>query len=702
MSAPTEGLAFGLFSSFKLVRQAENTECGLACLAMVAQHFGHEVSVLTLRRTFESSARGLTVRDLALTAEQLGMTTRAVRCDLHDLPKLRLPAILHWNLGHFVVLHAVKRGRLQIADPSLGHLSMTVEQASPHFTGIAIEVARTPQFERRDAQSRLSVRKLIRFTPAMTGSFVQALLLSVLLQIALLSVPLYMQLAIDEGVQRGDADILTVLLVAVLAVTVFAGLTSFLRGLTVQYITQSISFDMNSTVFNHLVRLPMSFFQKRQVGDLQQRFRSLVPIQQALGTASVTSIIDGALVIVVLLLMFFYSGILTFAAIAFVLASVIVRLTSLRASRNAASAVMVAEAREQSRFLETLRAMATIKVNAVEGARGDTWMGNNASTINAQIRRGNITQITTSLTQVIGGASDAIILFLGAKLALSGQITIGVLTAFLAYKQLFTTRVTALVDQLIMFALLDVQLDRVADIALSDREAKIDDAAHTDELLQGKIELRNVSFRYSRHDPWVFQSLNLTISPGEFVAITGPSGGGKTTLLRILVGFNTPSMGAVLFDDRELGEWGPRPIREQISLVLQDDQLFAGTLLDNITLFSSDPDLDRVERAIEKAALTAEIKALPMGLGTLIGDMGSLLSGGQKQRVLIARALYRQPRILIMDEGTSHLDLEREKLINTALKELRITRIVVAHRPETIAAADKVLRLSQSKLQIAL
>ncbi|UUL84028.1 peptidase domain-containing ABC transporter [Sphingomonas qomolangmaensis] len=698
---PSPWLDFGLFNSFRLIRQAETSECGLACIAMIANHHGLRVEVSELRRTHEMSVRGSTARDLALTADRLGMSTRTVRCELEDLAKLRLPAIVHWDLGHFVVLHRVRGRKLFIADPSSGLRSYDMLEASPHFSGVAIEMAPAPHFQRQQSEPALSLRKLLRISPTLAFSFAQALLLSLLMQAALLAVPVYMQLVIDEGLQRGDRDILVLLLLAVIAVTCFVAIASFIRGLTVQFITQLLAFDMNSAVFHHLVRLPLSYFQKRQVGDLQQRFRSLLPIQQALGSGAVTGIIDGVLSLATAALMMVYSLPLALCVLMFVTLPVLIRLLSLSASRNAAGMALAAEAREQTRFLETLRAIATIKVNAAETPREDFWRSSAASNINAQVKRGNILQVTGAINQLIAGLGDAIIIFLGARMVLAGELTIGVLTAFIAYKQLFASRVTAFTEQVITFTLLDVQLERVADIVTSPREAKIDEHALEGEVIRGDVELRDVSFRYSGFDPLILDNVNLSVAAGEFVAITGPSGGGKSTLLRLLIGLSQPTSGMVLIDGKPLATWGPRPIRAQVSFVMQDDQLFAGTLLDNITLFASDPDMERVRAAVCAAAIEEEVAAMPMGLGSLIGDMGSLLSGGQKQRILIARALYRQPRILIMDEGTSHLDIAREAAINAAIRKLDVTRIVVAHRPETIRAADRVLELTGRCLRLA-
>lgn len=693
-------LDFAMFSRFRLIRQAETSECGLACVAMVANHHGMQVEVGTLRRHYEASSRGTTARDLTQMADRIGMSTRVVRCELTDLDKLRLPAILHWNLGHFVVLHRVRGRRLHVADPSAGLQRFDLTEASPHFSGIAIEFAPTPRFERKLRDKPMSLRQLIKGTPGMALSFAQAMLLSLMLQAALLLVPLYMQMVIDEGLQRGDRDILTLLLIAVLGVSIFAAVATFLRGLTVQFMTQMLAFDMNSAVFTHLVRLPISYFQKRQVGDLQQRFRSLQPIQQALGSGAVSGIIDGVLSIGTAGLMLLYNLPLAALSFAFVLLLVIVRLASLRANRSAAGAALIADAREQSRFLETLRTIATIKVNAAEEERTSIWRSNAAASINAQVKRGNIANTTAAINQLVIAISDAVVIFVGAQMALQGQLTVGVLTAFLAYKALFSSRISGLLDQSISFALLDVQLERVADIVLTPREERIDDPG-SGEPIRGELELKDVSFRYSPYDPLILSAVNLRIEAGEFIALTGRSGGGKSTLLRLLVGLNQPTTGTVLLDGQSLATLGARPVREQISFVMQDDQLFAGTILDNITLFSAVPDLERVEQALKMAQIHEEIASLPMGLGSLIGDMGSVFSGGQRQRLMIARALYRQPRVLVMDEATSHVDLTREARINAALQEMKVTRVIVAHRMETIRAADRVFTLTDGSLRSA-
>lgn len=686
-------LDFSLFSTFQVVRQAEHSECGLACLAMIANHFGQRTDITTLRRAFEPSARGATARDLSHLAGQLGLVTRTIRCELDDLSRIRLPAILHWDLGHFVVLYKATGKYFHIADPSGGVQRLTSEAVSPHFSGIAIEFSMKPEFERRAQEKPMSLRKLTRIGPAMLRSFGQAFLLSLLMQGALLLTPLYMQFVIDEGVQRGDADVLGIMLIGVLAVYLFLAAANFLRGLTIQFITQSMSFDMNSATFNHLIRLPHSYFQKRQIGDVQQRFRSLAPIQQAIGSGAITSVIDGLLSILLLAFMMIYSPILTMVSLAFIAAVTAVRVLSLRASRNAASAVLVADAREQTRFLETLRAMPTIKVNAAESTRLDFWRNAAAATINANIQRGNLVNGTAALTQFLQGCSDAVVIFLAAKLALSGEFTIGVMTAFLAYKAIFSSRVSALVDQLIVFSLLDVQLERVSDIVMTSKEHGTEETAGETMPIDGPIEVQGVGFRYSAYDPMVLRNVNLRIEAGEFIAITGPSGGGKSTLMRLILGLNPPTEGTITFAGKNIADIPVRALRQSISVVLQDDQLLSGTILDNVTIFSESPDLDRVNDSLEKAGIADDLNSLPMKLGTLIGDMGSSLSGGQRQRILIARALYRQPRILIMDEGTSHLDLRREEKVNEALRRLDITRIVVAHRPETIRAADRIYML---------
>ena len=287
-------------------------------------------------------------------------------------------------------------------------------------------------------------------------------------------------------------------------------------------------------------------------------------------------------------------------------------------------------------------------------------------------------------------------MYLAAKLALSNSLTIGMIFAFISYKQHFTEKAVQLVEKALDFRILGLHLERLSDIALTPLERGHDQPVAYTRQIHGRIELRNVSFRYAESEPLVLENINLTISPREFVTIMGPSGGGKTTLIKIMLGLLDPTTGEVLIDDVPLSAIGGRAYREQIGAVMQEDQLLSGSIADNICFFDSEFNQERMIASTKLAGIHDEIMLMPMTYNSLVGDMGSSLSGGQKQRLLLARALYRQPRILFLDEGTAHLDLENERNINENLTLMRMTRVSVAHRPDISAGADRLIRIAKT------
>jgi len=376
-----------------------------------------------------------------------------------------------------------------------------------------------------------------------------------------------------------------------------------------------------------------------------------------------------------------------------------IRLGVLSLARRYAADTIVTEAKEQTKFLETIRAIQTIKVSGGETNREGVWRNLYAAKLNATIKSGNLAIVYQNANALLSGLSDVGLIYLAAKDAIAGQMTIGVITAFMAYKGQFMSRMSSLVDQAIQFRLLDVQLDRVGDIALATREAGMHALPITDDTILGRIEAKGLNFSYSPSDPSVIKSLDLVIEPGEFVAIVGPSGAGKSTLLKLLIGLYEPTAGEVLIDGRAIRTIGPSSLRRQLGVVMQEDQLLAGTIAENIALFDDRIDMERVRFCAKLAAIDTETMATPMQYNSLVGDMGTTLSSGQKQRVMIARALYRDPKILVMDEGTAHLDPAREAQIHAVLQRLPITRIVVAHGAAMMRAADRVLELRDGVLR---
>ncbi|HEY0114024.1 MAG TPA: peptidase domain-containing ABC transporter [Allosphingosinicella sp.] len=683
----------------RLVRQTEIAECGLAALAMVAGFHGLHISLGTLRRQYAPSLRGAPLKALIAVADRIGLSSRAVKLPLESLPDLAMPAILHWDMTHYVVLERMKGGRALIHDPAVGSRWYDRDELSKHFTGVALELSPAEDFEPDHRGERLRLPQLWRRMTGLKRALLQTLVLSLVMQAFVLASPYYMQLAIDQVLPALDRDLLTVLAVGFGLFTLINGAASLLRSFVLLSAGSSLSFGVAANIARRLFRLPVDWFEKRHVGDILSRFQSIAPIQQALTQGAVAALVDGALAIFTLALMFFYSTALTLLALFAFLLYLLVRIVSFAQQRSAQEASIVTGAREQSILIETLRGITTLRLFNREATRHALWQTALTDAVNSRIELGRIGIWQQAANTLIFGLETVAAVWLAIGFVIDGGFSVGMVFAYIAYKTQFLTRGASLVDQAIAFRMLGLHLERLSDIALAGEDVSFGPSVGTRTELRGRIELRNVSYRYSPSDPLVLRDISLAVEPGEHVAVTGPSGGGKSTLVKILLGLVEPEGGEMLVDGLGLSRFGYKSYHEQIAAVLQDDHLFAGSLADNIALFDEAADMDRIVESARAAAIHDDIAAMPMGYDTLVGDMGSTLSGGQKQRVLLARALYRRPKLLIVDEGTSHLDVAHEKAVNAAISNLGITRIVIAHRAETIDAAGKVYLLRDGCLR---
>jgi ATP-binding cassette, subfamily B, bacterial CvaB/MchF/RaxB len=357
------------------------------------------------------------------------------------------------------------------------------------------------------------------------------------------------------------------------------------------------------------------------------------------------------------------------------------------------------EAQEETAFLETIRAMQAIKLNNLEGQRHNRWQSAAIATLNSEIRGGTVRLWAEGAKKLILRLGDIIVIFLAASLTLSSQITLGTIFAFLLYKSTFIQRFSALIQNLISISLLKSNVERIADIALSKTETLSGSAAITEDEyeLTGSVSIKDVHFRYGIGDAAILSGVTLEIDAGDFVAITGPSGGGKSTLVKLMLGLLTPIAGSVAFDNKRMSYWGLERLRRTIGAVMQDDVLLAGSIKDNICSFAEHCDFEWLKECAKLAMIDLEIEAMPMGYNTVVGDLGTSFSGGQRARLFLARALYRKPKIIVIDEGSANIDLKTEAAINETLQRLKITKIVVAHRPQTIEAASKVWTIQNGK-----
>ena len=689
-------LNFSGHGRLPLIRQTEAAECGLACLAMIASYHGHRVDLNTLRRRYPVSMKGVTLRGLMQVGAQLHFACRPLRFELEHLGQLSRPTILHWDMNHFVVLKALTKRGIVVQDPAAGERCLSVTEASKHLSGVALELSPSDEFLSQDERLRLPFSTFCGRMSGSTHALAQVFILSVILEILIIAAPFYMQLTVDEVIARGDVDLLLILALGFALLALIRVASTALRSFVVLILQNTLSFQIGARLLHHLVRLPLSYFEKRHIGDILSRFGSIEPIRNMLAEGLITGLIDGLMTILTLAMMFIYSVRLGFVVLfAFMLYGAL-RLALFRMFRRRSEAVIQTKAQENSTLIETLRAVQSLKLVNRENEREGQWLNRYADFVNANVQLGRARIGFKTLNDAIFGFENVITIYLAARLALDNVLTVGMIFAFMSYKQQFVERTALLVEKVLDFRILGLHLERVADIALTPLERGHDQDWSYPRPIRGAIELRNVCYRYADTEPLVLDSVNLCVAPGQFVTIMGPSGSGKTTLIKIMLGLLEPTSGDVLIDDFPLSVIGPRAYRERVGAVMQEDQLLSGSIADNICFFDTTFDHKRMIECAQIAGIHDEIMAMPMTYNSLIGDMGSSLSSGQKQRVLLARALYRQPTILYLDEGTAHLDIEKEREINANLRRLNMTRVSVAHRPEISSGADAIVRIGNA------
>lgn len=675
------------------ILQSEGAECGLACIAMIACYHGHDVDMTSLRRRFSTSLKGVNLVRIIDMGAKLGFTARPLRVELQGLSQLKLPCILHWNMNHFVVLRRVGKRGVVIHDPSRGVRSLSFDELSGSYTGVVLELTPNATFVPVKERASISIRALTGHVVGLKRSLGNIAALAIALEIMVLAGPFYLQWVVDQTLVAADGELLTLLGIAFLALVFFQGAFSAVRSWAVVWLGSTLNLQWFNNVFGHLLHLPLDWFQKRHVGDILSRFDSMQTIQRTLTTQFVEGVLDGLMSVTTLVILSIYSVELTLMVLAAFGFYVAIRWAIFGQLRRVGEEQLVYAAKLQSDLMESVRGAQPIKLHGKQNERRSRFANTLVSSTNRDIDIQRLGIVFNTSRQWIVNALRVLVIWVAAKEVLAGRFSTGMMIAFIAYADQFSTRMAQLVDKLADIRMLRLHAERLSDIALASPETDLE-PSYLGPIPELSIELDHVSFRYAEGEPWVVKDCNFKVKAGEALALVGPSGSGKTTIAKLILGLLQPNEGRILVGGLDVRSVGLDRYRSLIGTVMQDDQLFAGSFAENIAFFDADSDQGRIEEAAALAAIHDDIISMPMGYGTMVGDMGSALSGGQKQRLLLARALYRKPRILVLDEATSHLDIEREHQVNAAIANMNITRIIIAHRPETIASADRAMNIA--------
>lgn len=683
--------------SLPVILQDETAECGHACVAMVSNYHGHELNLLALRALSKPSSRGTTLLDMNRLLTDLGFRTRALRVPLQELHLVQCPAILHWDLNHFVVLKQVKKGHAIIHDPASGVKKCTMEEVSRYFTGIVLEIEKAGDFKAIRNNQSLTLTHLASSVRGVKKFITLLVLFSALIELFSLINPLFMQCVTDHIISTHNAYNLYLIASGFALLVLIQTFIEYIRGHVVIYVSNHLTEQFSSNIVQHILKLPLEFFEKRHKGDVQSRFQSIDEIQKKISTDFISTLFDGLMIAVNLTVMAFYSIELTCIVLMSLSLYVFIRQASYHFLKKQTDASIAQHAKASSAFLETLHGILPIKAFLKEQTQFNTWRNAFIASLNADIRIARMNVMYRVVNQFLFHIEQIIVVCVGASLVLANQFSLGMLIAFLAYRLSLVNKASSFIQSLFDYRLITIQLHRLSDIVFQEPEEIKRGHGERHHPIQGSLRMQAVSFRYNPEAEDVISRLSFDIKAGEKVVITGASGCGKSTLLKVAMGLLNKTEGEIFIDGKPLQAFGIHNLRQISASVMQDDVLLSGSILNNIAFFDEEIDWARVHESAKLACIHDEIEQFPMGYETLVGDMGSTLSGGQKQRILLARALYKQPKILFLDEATSHLDIENEKKINQSLKHLAMTQVVIAHRPETIKMADRVIHLEGRK-----
>ncbi len=687
---------------FALIPQAEEMDCGAACLAMICKHYGVGMTLGKLRELANVTTQGATLDSLARTGESIGFTTRGLQCTFDALRGFDLPLIVHWEGYHYIIVYGVSSSQVWVADPALGFRKLSVEEFERGWRGTCLTF-----MPRQDvAQVAASHSPWVRFARYLLPYkkiLLHLFLATFVIQMLGIVPPMIIQNILDGVVVHQNVSLLHLLIMGLIVSNLFTQLTATIRAALANFMVRKLDFTMMSQFFRHTLSLPYSFFAKRKTGDIFARFQENQTIRAFLTESTITTVLNLLMIFIYFTVLFLYNVRLTLLLIAFVIPMLALTVLVTPRVKRFAREVFSVTTEARSYLMEALGGAETVKGMGIERPVRLKWETKYAKALEVQYRAQSFNIGVGLAGQLLNAATTISILWVGADLVLTRELTIGQLIAFNALMGSVLAPLMGLVGLWSLLNDASVAMERLGDVLDLDPEQKPEDLASRVAIpeLQGDIRFDGVYFKYDGNETqYVLENITVDIKPGELVAIVGRSGSGKTTLAKLIVGFYPPTDGRLTVDGYDIGIVDKEYYRAQVGYVMQSNLLFSGTVAENIAGGSDEPDRRRIEDVAKKADAHGFISKMPLGYQQVVGERGMGLSGGQIQRLCIARALYREPRLLVFDEATSALDSQSESNIIANLNDILKgrTAVVIAHRLSTIMRADKILVLYEGKI----
>ncbi|MGF2037093.1 MAG: peptidase domain-containing ABC transporter [Nostoc sp. CmiVER01] len=690
-----------LTKSYPFYAQQSAADCGSACLVMIGNYWGKHFSINRLRDMTNVNRSGASLKAMAAAAENLGFATRPVKATLDKLAEQPLPAIVHWKGNHFIVVYEITPKRVIVCDPALGQRSLTKAGFQAGWSGYALLLEPTALLQNTKNEST-SFWKFFELIKPHYRTLLEIFIASVLIQLFGLITPVFTQLLLDRVLVQRSVTTLNAIGLGMIIFGLFGVAVNAVRQYLLFHTANRVSIALLVGFIKHTFRLPLSYFESRFVGDIVSRIQENQKIQQFLTGQTLSILLDMLTLVVYLALMFSYSWRMSLFVLCTIPPFFILALASTSILRRISREVFNAGAKEQSYLIESLNGIRTVRSLSIEQTVRWRW----EELLNDLVKKGFNAQIIGNHLQIISGVIQTFVntalLWYGATQVINGELTIGQLVAFnMLVGNVLSPfqRLSMLWNQLQEIV---ISTERINDVLEAEPEENLATKPRKAlGKLRGHINFHNVTFRYhSESETNVLENLNFEIQPEQMVAVVGRSGSGKTTLSKLILGLYPPTDGKVLIDGRDITSISLRSLRSQIGVVDQDTFLFGGTIRENIAIAHPNASLEEIIQAAKYAGADEFIQKLPMGYESEIGEGGGMLSGGQRQRLAIARALLGNPRLLLFDEATSHLDSESERIIQNNLKTILQgrTSVIIAHRLSTVRNADLILVLDQGVL----